>query len=169
MNGGRGRQIAQDQPEGVIGADFVVAVGHDEEERRSPIRRPRKRSNSIEAPSAQWASSPTMTVGPGRAAKAASTSRKSRSRASPSSGVLVDERPSAGARSRTAPSGPGVESASQEVRSTAAVPGDAAAERVDQGGLAHSGLAANEHQAPVPRRGMAQMLIELIQVRFALE
>ena len=48
------------------------------------MRRPRNRSSSSEAPSDQWASSATMTVVPGRAANAASTSRKSRSRASPS-------------------------------------------------------------------------------------
>ena len=36
-------------------------------------------------------------------------------------------------------------------------------------GLADSGLAANEHQAPVPGGGLAQMLLELLQVRFPLE
>ncbi len=62
-----------------------------------------------------------------------------------------------------------MESASQEVRSTAAAGGDPAAELVGEGGLAHPGLAANEHQAPVPRGGLAQVLLELLQVGFALE
>jgi hypothetical protein len=31
MNGGRGRQIAQDQTKWVIGSDFVIAVGDDEQ------------------------------------------------------------------------------------------------------------------------------------------
>ena len=32
MDGRRGRQIAQDQTEGVIGPDLVVTVGDDEED-----------------------------------------------------------------------------------------------------------------------------------------
>ena len=49
-----------------------------------------------------------------------------------------------------APSGPGVESASHEVRSTAAASAVPAAERVDQSRLANAGLAANQHQASMP-------------------
>ena len=47
--------------------------------------------------------------------------------------------------------------------------GDPAAELVGEGRLAHTGLAPDEHQAPLPRLGLAQMLRQVIQVRFALE
>ena len=91
-----------------------------------PIRRPRKRNSSSEAPSAQCASSLMMTVGPGRAASAASTARKTCSRASPSTASCSICRPNAGARSRTGPRGPGVERASHDARSTAVVAGSSA-------------------------------------------
>ena len=44
-------------------------------------------------------------------------------------------------------------------------PGDPAAELVGERRLAHAGLAAHEHHPPVPRSGLAQMLLELLQVR----
>ena len=47
--------------------------------------------------------------------------------------------------------------------------GDPAAELVGERRLAHSGLAAKEHQTPVPRGSLAKMLLKLLQVRFPLE
>ena len=42
-------------------------------------------------------------------------------------------------------------------------------ELLDQRGLAHPGLAADEHHPPLSAGSVAQMLLELLQVLFALE
>ena len=47
--------------------------------------------------------------------------------------------------------------------------GEAGDKLVNEGGLADAGLAADEDHAPVPGRGVPPVVIELCQVRFALD
>ena len=169
MNGWRRRQVAQDQSKGVIGPDLVVAVRNDEEDGKSPNpppeeskqlergavgpvgvfgdddHRPRSRGESRE----HLPEEPVTRV----AVKRTIVDQEAERRGKVAHGAEWTRR---GKRIARSP---------QHRRSV----GDPAAELVGERRLAHTGLAANEHQAPVPRGGLAQMLLELLQVRFPLE
>jgi hypothetical protein len=62
-----------------------------------------------------------------------------------------------------------VESASHDIRKAVAAPATRPAELVDQRGLADAGFATDEDHSPMPVRGLPQVLLELVQERFALE
>ena len=169
MHGWRRRQIAQDQTKGVIGPDLVVTVGDDEEDGKSadpppeeaeqlergavrPMgvfgdddRRPRSRGEGRQ----HLPEEPVTRV----AVEGAVVDQEAERRGKVAHGT---ERTRRGERVAGGP---------QHHRSAATRRQNSSA-RVD---LAHAGLAANEHQAPVPRGGLAQMLLKLLQVRFPLE
>ncbi len=165
----RCRQITEDQPQRVIGPNLIVTVPDDEENRESAD------SPSQEAQKLQCGS-----VGPmgifadnDRRARPGGERRKYLPK-EPIPGIAlegrlvdVDAKGRCQITDRTERSGrrEGVARGPQQLRDAT----DLAAERLDQCGLAHPGFAANEHHASVPRSGLAQMLLELIQVGFALQ
>ena len=169
MDGWRRCQIAQDETKGVIGPDLVVAVGDDEEDREIP------NPSTEEAQQLdRGAVGPVGVFGdddgrPGSRRESREHLPEEPVACLAVEGRVVDEE--AERRGKVAHGaewtrrGERVARGPQHDRSI----GDAAAELVGEGGLAHPGLAADEHHAPVPRGGLAQMLLELLQVRFPLE
>ena len=169
MDGWRRRQIAEDQAERVIGPDLVVTVGDDEEDREI-ANPPAEEAEQLER----------GTVGPvgifGDDDRRPRPGGEGRQHLPEEpipgvavEGVLVDAQAERGRQvahgTERTRCGERVARGPQHRRCR----GDPAAERLDERGLADPGLTANEHQAPMSGGGLAQVLLELVQVLFALE
>ena len=154
MDGRRCGQIAEHQAEGMIGSDLIVPVGDDEEG-----------AQATDAAAEEAEELERGAVGP------VSVLADDDGRLRPGgeggehgpqelfAGVAFGSRAGRSADRARAPdraqarAAPGVERASHEVRSTVAVPGNLAAELIDERGLADPGFAANKDQAALaPRR-----------------
>ena len=169
MDGWRGGQIAQDQTQGVIAPNLVVTIGDDDEDG--------KRSNPPAEEAEQLDCGPVGPMGvfadDDRRPRTGGERREHLPK-EPIAGVAVERllvnlytesRRQVADRTERTGRRKCVARHPQEFRCA----GDLAAEGLNQGGLAHPGLAADEHHAPVARGGLAQMLLELLQMGFSLD
>ena len=165
---GRG-QITQDQAQRMVGPDLIVPVGHDDEDRQI-TNAPPKEAEQLE----RGAVGPVGVFGDddrwprSRGEGRQHLAEQPVPRVAVEGGLLDAQTKGWGQipyRTERTRRGQGITGGLEDLRGGV----NLAAERLDQGGLAHPGLPAHEYQAPLAGGGVTQMLTQVIEGLLALE